>query len=191
MAKAERSRRPAPRPSPHAAHGAVHQSLRRTAIQAVKTEVLDSWWSLSHPVPAEIKAQALAAIERELSRLPADELPRSELVTIATGIRDRIYAPVLAAQQRAREEEKRQQAHTLLRPLRIAAGALHAMRRLQQHPDLDSRTRNDLERTVRQALDRELDGSESDADVQARVEEILARALNPSRRRGARRCAGR
>jgi len=157
----------------------VHQFLRRAAIQAVKTEVLDSWWSLRHPVPAEIKAQALAAIEQELSRLPAHELPRSELVTIATGIRDRIYAPVLAAQQRAREEEKRHQAHALLRPLRIAAGALHATRWLQRHPDLDGRTRADLERTVRQALDRELDGSESDTDVQTRVEKILAHALTP------------
>jgi hypothetical protein len=179
MPDAERPRRPASRPSPHAGDGAMHQFLRRAAIQAVKTEVLDSWWSLRPPVPAEIKAQALAAIERELSRLPADELPRSELVTIAEGIRDRIYAPVLAAQQRAREEEKRQQAHTLQRPLRIAAGALHATRWLGQHPELDGRTRTELERTVRQALDRELDGSESDADVQTRVEEILEEAVKP------------
>lgn len=100
-------------------------------------------------------------------------------MTIATGIRDRIYAPVLAAQQRAREEEKRQQAHALLRPLRIAAGALHATRWLGQHPDLDGRTRVDLERTVRQALDRELDGSESDTDVRARVEKMLENALKP------------
>ena len=67
MPEGERPRRPAPRPSPHAADGAVHQFLCHAAIQAVKTEVLDSWWSLRHPVPAEIKAQALAAIERELS----------------------------------------------------------------------------------------------------------------------------
>ena len=179
MPAAERPRRPAPRPSPHAADGAVRQFLRRAAIQAVKTEVLDSWASRRHPVPAEIKAKALAAIELELSRLPADELPRSELVTIASGIRDRIYAPVLAAQQRAREEEKRHQAHTLLRPLRIAAGALHATRWLGQQPDLDGRTRLELERTVRQALERDLDGSESDTDVKVRVEQILGDALKP------------
>jgi hypothetical protein len=186
----ERPRRPAPRPAPHAADGAVRQFLRRTAIQAVKTEVLDSWWSIRHPVPAEIKAEALAAIERELSRLPADELPRSELVTIASGIRDRIYAPVLAAQQRTREEEQRRQAHTLQRPLRIAVGALHARRWLGQHPDLDGRTRADLEHTVRQALDRGLDGSESDTDVKARMEEILGDALKhtqKTRRETARR----
>src|SRR5215470_16695168 len=38
----------------------------------------------------------LPAIERELSRLPVDELPPAELVTLAAGIRDGIYAPVLA-----------------------------------------------------------------------------------------------
>lgn len=165
--------------SPHAGGGAVRQFLRRAAIQAVKREVLDSWWSLRHPVPAGIKAQALVAIERELSRLPVDELPRAELVTMAEGIRDRIYAPVLATQQRVREEEKRQQAQALQRPLRMAAGSRHATRWLGQHPELDGRTRIDLERRVRQALDRELDGSESDADVQARVERILEEALTP------------
>jgi hypothetical protein len=157
----------------------VRQFLRRAAIQAVKREVLDSWWSLRHPVPAEIKAQALGAIERELSRLPVDELPRAELVTMAEGIRDRIYAPVLASQERVREEEKRQQAQALQRPLRMAAGSRHATRWLGQHPELDGRTRIELERRVRQALDRELDGSESDADVQARVERILEEALTP------------
>lgn len=179
LPEAERPRPPASRSTPHAADGVVRQFLRRAAIQAVKTAVLDSWWSLRHRVPAEIKAQALAAIERELSRLPTDELPRSELVTMAEGIRDRIYAPVLAAQQRAREEETRQQAQTLQRPLRMAAGARHATRWLGQHPELDGLTRIDLERRVRQALDRELDGSESDADVETRVEEILEEALKP------------
>lgn len=46
---------------------------------------------------------------------------------------------------------------------------MHATRWFGQHPDLDGRTRTDLERTVRQAFDRGLDGSESDADVQTRV----------------------
>jgi hypothetical protein len=179
MPAAERPRRQAPRPAPGADDGALHQVLRRAAIQAVKNKVIDSWWSLGHTIPPETKAQALAAIERELSRLPTHDLPRSELVTIAEGIRDGIYGPVLAAQQRAREEEDRQRAQARQRPLRIAASALHATRWLRQHPDLDGRTRIDLERTVRQALEKELDGSESEADVQTRVEEILADALRP------------
>ena len=176
---AERLRPPPARPASHAADGAVKQFLRRAAIQAVKRDVLDSGWALRHPVPAEIKAQALAAIERELARLPADELPHAELVTIAEGIRNQLYTPVLAAQQRARDDKARQQAHQLLRPLRLEGGLLHARRLLWRHPDLDTKTRTDLERTVRQALDRDLDGSETDTDVQRRVEKILEGAIKP------------
>jgi len=124
----------------------------------------------------------LAAIERELSRLPADELPHAELVTIAEGIRHQLYGPVLAAQQRAREEQERHQAHLLFRPLRVEGGILQARRWLGRHPDLDAKTRTDLERTVRQALDRDLDGSESDAAVQRRVEQILEDAITPIRK---------
>jgi hypothetical protein len=77
--------------------------LPRWMIQSVKDEVIGSWRSLGHTMPSETKAQALMAIERELSRLPVDQLPRSELVTLAEGIRDRYYRPVIQAQQRARE----------------------------------------------------------------------------------------
>ncbi len=181
MPAAEHPGRQAPRPARAGDDGALHRVLRRAAIQSVKNQVIDAWWSPGHTIPSETKAQALAAIERELSRPPTDDLPRSELVTIAEGIRDGIYGPVLAAQQRAREEEDRQRAQARQRPVRVAAGVLHATSWLRQHPDLDGRTRNDLERTVRQALDQELDGSESEAEVQARVEEILTDALRPIR----------
>src|SRR5207245_5240066 len=55
-------------------------------------------------------AEALQEIERKLSALAhVDELPRRELVQIAEGIRDRLFRPVLeaqeAARQRARAEE--------------------------------------------------------------------------------------
>src|SRR5262245_18248523 len=50
---AERSRPQAARPASHADDGALKQFLRRAAIQAVKRVVLDAWWSLRHPVPAE------------------------------------------------------------------------------------------------------------------------------------------
>src|SRR5215467_840372 len=57
--------------------------LARWVIQSVKDEVIGSWRSLGHTMPSETKAQALMAIERELSRSPVDQLPRSELVTLA------------------------------------------------------------------------------------------------------------
>ena len=66
--------------------------------------------------PADVKAEALQEIERKLSKLPLDELPRHEVLQIAEGIRDRLFRPVLEAQEaarqraRAKEEEARQRA---------------------------------------------------------------------------------
>jgi hypothetical protein len=59
--------------------------LARWMIQSVKDKVIGSWWSPGHTIPSETKAEALVAIDQELSRLPVDQLPRSELVTIAEG----------------------------------------------------------------------------------------------------------
>ncbi len=89
---------------------------RRELIQSVKEETVGRW-SWQHPtIPAEVKAEALQEIERKLSRLPLDELPRHEVVQIAEGVRDRLFRPVLEAQEaarqraRAQEEEARQRA---------------------------------------------------------------------------------
>ena len=72
-----------------------------------------------------------------LARLPVDQLPRSELVTIAEGIRDRIYRPVLQAQQRAQEAEDRKRNQARQRTTLIASGAAYANQILRQHQDLD------------------------------------------------------
>jgi len=83
---------------------------RRALIQSVKEETV-GFGSSQHPtIPADVRAEALQEIERKLSALPhADELPRRELVQIAEGIRDRLFRPVLEAQeatrQRARADE--------------------------------------------------------------------------------------
>ncbi len=122
-------------------------------IQSVKDEVIGSWRSLGHTIPSETKAQALMAIERELSRLPIDQLPRSELVTMAEGIRDRYYRPVIQAQQRAREQAERTQNQARQRTALIAAGIAHASRALRQEPNLDGLTRLDLEQKVKRALE--------------------------------------
>jgi hypothetical protein len=86
---------------------------RRALIQSVKEEVV-GFGSWPHPsIPADRKAEALQEIERTLSRLPLNELPRRELVQIAQGVRDRHFRPVLEAQEaskrRARAEEQARQ----------------------------------------------------------------------------------
>jgi hypothetical protein len=152
-------------------------------IQSVKDKVIGSWCSPGHTIPSETKAQALVAIDQELSRLPVDQLPRTELVTIAEGIRDRIYRPIIQAQQRAREEEERRRQQARQRATLIAAGATYANQALRQQHDLESWTRLDLEQTVKRAVEQAVDGSESEADLRAVVDRLLAQLLEPLARK--------
>ena len=155
----------------------------RWTIQSVKEEVLGSGWSAGHTIPSETKAQALVAIDQELSRFPIDQLPRAELVTIAEGIRDRIYRPVLQAQQRAREEEERRRQQARQRTTLISSGVTRANRALRQRHDLDIWTRLDLEQKAKRALEQAIDGSESEADLPALVDNLLAQQLEPLERK--------
>jgi hypothetical protein len=157
--------------------------LARWMIQSVKDEVIGSWWSPGHTMPSETKAQALVAIDQELSRLPVDQLPRSELVTIAEGIRDRIYRPVIQAQQRAREEEERGRRQAQQRTTLIAAGVAYANQALRQRHDLESWTRLDLEQKVKRAIEQAIIGSESEADLRALVDDLVAQHLEPLERK--------
>src|SRR5574337_1580087 len=139
---------------------------RRRIIQRVKDRAIGGWWSVGHTVPPEAKAQALAEIEKELSRLPVEDLPESELVTIAEGIRDHIYQPVMRAQDRAREEAQR-------RANLIESGVSYASRELHQEQDLGGWTRLQIEQKVKQTLEQQIDGGESEAEVRALVDETL------------------
>ncbi len=153
--------------------------LARWMIQSVKDEVIGKWWLPASTIPSETKTQALIAIEQELSRLPVDQLPRSELKTIAEGIRDRYYRPVIQAQQRARADEERQHNQARERTRLIAVGTAQASRALRQQLHLDGLIRLELEQKVKQTLERDLDGSESEADVHAQVTTMLERELKP------------
>ena len=137
---------PQPRPARIVAGtGQKFSGLARWMIQSVKDQVIGSWWSPGLTIPSETKAQALVAIDQELSRLPVDQLPRTELVMIAEGIRDRIYRPVIQAQQRAQEEAERRRQQARQRTTLIAAGVTYATQALRQRHDLESWTRLDLE----------------------------------------------
>jgi hypothetical protein len=173
-----------PRPQPSrivARNGqkANTSGLARWMIQSVKEEVLGSGRWAGHTIPSEIKAQALVAIDQELSSLPVEQLPRAELVTIAEGIRDRLYRPAIQAQQRAREEEERRRQQARQRTTLIASGVTHANQALRQRHALDIWTRLDLEQKVKRALEQAIDGSESEADLPALVDKLLAQQLEP------------
>jgi hypothetical protein len=152
-------------------------------IQSVKDKVIGSWWSPGHTIPSETKAQALVAIEQELFRLPVDQLPRIELVTIAEGIRDRIYRPVVQAQLRAREEEERRRQQARQRATLIAAGVTYANQALRQQHDVDSWTRLDLEQKVKRAVEQAIVGSESETDLRTLVDNLVAQHLEPLERK--------
>lgn len=169
----------APRTSASPGHKPAPTDRARSIIQQVKNQVIESWWSFSHSIPAETKAQALVAIEQELSGLPVDQLPRSELLTIAEGIRNRLYEPAIQRQQQAREAEERKRNQARQRTILIAVGAAHVKRILRQQQDLDGWTRLDLEQQVKRALEREVNGSETEAQVQAQVADLLALQLEP------------
>jgi hypothetical protein len=157
--------------------------LARWMIQSVKDKVIGSWWSPGHTIPSETKAQALVSIDHELSRLPVDQLPRTELVTIAEGIRDRIYRPVIQAQQQAREEEERRRQQARQRTTLIAAGVTYANHALRQQHALESWTRLDLEQKVKRAVEQVIVGSESEADLRALVDNLVAQHLEPLERK--------
>lgn len=157
--------------------------LARWMIQSVKDEVIGSWRSPGHTISSEAKAEALLAIDQKLSRLNVDQLPRTELVMIAEGIRDRIYRPVVQAQHRAREEEERRRQQARQRTTLIAAGVTYANQALRQQHALESWTRLDLEQTVKRAVEQAVDGSESEADLRTLVDRLLAQLLEPLARK--------
>jgi hypothetical protein len=100
-------------------------------------------------------------------------------VTIAEGIRDPIYRLVIQAQQRAREEEERRRQQARQRTTLIAAGVAYANQALRQQHALESWTRLDLEQKVKGAVEQAINGSESEADLRALVDRLLARLLEP------------
>ncbi len=150
---------------------------RRRIIQRVKQRVIREQRPLGYTIPAETEARALDAIERDLSRRPVEDLPESELVTIAEGIRDPIYQPVTRAQDRAREAEEEKQTLARRRTELIDFGVAYAGRELSQEHDVDGWTRLTIAQRVKQTLEQEIDGSESEADVRALADEVVDREL--------------
>lgn len=159
-----------------AAERQAKEAGRRT-MQQVKDRAI-SWFSLpGYQIPADAQAQALAEIEKELSKLPLGELPEWELTTRAEGIRDRIYRPVIQAQDRAREDEERKRKQDQRRTDLIVAGVSYARQELRREEDLDDGTRRRIEQKAKEILEQEIEGNESETDMRSLVNEILDQEL--------------
>lgn len=111
--------------------------------------------------------------KKELGKLPLSDLPKSELITLAEGIRDRIYRPVIRAQDQAREDEERKQKQEQQRADLIGSGLSYAHEELRREEELDGPTRWRIEQKVREVLEREIDGGESETELRPLVNEIL------------------
>ena len=150
---------------------------RRDQITAAKREVIDRWLSGAF-VSGELKAEMLVEIERELSALPADDLPLEELVRIATGIRDRLHAAAERKEEddrrRDRENREREQERIQRRQKLIRHGSDYAKRELSDVEGLDISDKWRIERRIDTELE-DIIGDESSAEIEDLIDDILER----------------
>jgi len=140
------------------------QEKRRSVIQDVKRQVVDCWFA-GFLVPSDFKPRVCIAIERELQTLPVEEIPPSELVRLAEGIRDRMHRDEKAkAEQAARHAQQRQRL--------IQHGVSYVQRELREIDGLSFSDTWRIESAVKSDLE-SIAGTESLADIEDRVEQIL------------------
>jgi len=147
------------------------QRQRRERIQEVKRGVVERW-AYGASISSSLKAQVLQEIERALFPLPVDDLPLDELVKIAEGVRDELHGKALRTEQHTqRKAQERAQRRQRLQQ----HGLDYARRALNDVDSLDVLESWRIEQSVRQELQEEIEGDESNADIEAWVEEILER----------------
>ncbi len=140
------------------------QATRRATIQEVKRQAVDEWFG-GFAMPTDLKPRIRIAIERALEPLPLEELPMSELVELARGIRDSLYREVKdgidQAASRA-QQRKRLMDH----------GVSYAQRELLGVEGLDAMDKWRIERVVNSEL-AAVTGEESTDDIEDWIDEIL------------------
>jgi len=104
-------------------------------------------------------------------------LPETELLTLAEGMRDRIYRPVIQAQDRATAEDERRRQQAQQRADLIECGVACANRELEQEQHLDGWARLSIRENVKRTLEQALDGSESHVDVRGLVDKCLEHGI--------------
>ena len=173
---------------------AENRNRRREIILEVIKEVVDHHWRFRDDIPQEVKMQATQEIRRELSTLPVEETPFSELREIAEGIRDQIYEPEIQAQdavkqQKAADEEaRRRQKENLYGALErmekeirkkrqrealVAHAVRYAEQRLKTAPGLEIWHQWSAMNAINGAIAREVIGTESPGDIDKLVDELL------------------
>jgi hypothetical protein len=71
-----------------------------------KRQAVDQYWWFPGTVTAQMRAEAKLAIDRELRNEPLEEWTPQEVMSVAEGIRDRLYATVLQAQEKAARRKR-------------------------------------------------------------------------------------
>jgi len=137
---------------------------RRTIVQQVKDQVLRE---SPYGVPGALKADALLEIEAAFRGEAVEDLPLTELLTIARGARDDIYAPWL-------EERERDSAIRAAKPGLVSYGKGFAEERIK---NLSSADRLECRLFVGSELQEQLSGDESKADVRELVVELVEEFL--------------
>ena len=148
---------------------------RRELIQRAKSSTGRAWrlkWGFT--LTPEVEARVMQAIERELAAAPVNELPWSEVQTIAEGVWERVCTPAEAEQREA--NRRADEAAAQQQQAREAAAQTV---RVEQERTLAQWRREADERAQRTARTRELT-----AHGQAYLEQALAEVgdLSPTER---------
>jgi hypothetical protein len=173
---------------------AENRNRRREIILEVIKEVVEHHWRFRDDIPQEVKTQATIEIRRELSTLPVEDTPYSELREIAEGIRDQICEPDFQAQdavkqQKATDEEtrrrKKEEMYGALermeeeirkrrqREALVARAVRYAEQRLKTAPGVEIWNQWSAMNAINGAIAREVIGTESPGDIDKLVDELL------------------
>jgi hypothetical protein len=164
------------------------QQLRRSILQAAKERVIDRYRPSSGVVTSLMRGTAKAGIEHELATLPLEELPFEEVCEFAAAIRDRCYIPSFTRQAReaARQDAECQtRRRKELEEMAALHRADHRKTSLIEQAMGQARARCEAQQIIGRGrlrvfveiesrLQEFLTGHESDPDVHAIIQSVLA-----------------
>jgi len=148
---------------------------RRAILQDIKMTVADEWTVESIGLP-DCKAQVLQAIDRTLSSMALEDLPREELLIYARDARDRVYRDAVKVRDAEREVERQTQLEAQQFAARkqnlIRHGMDYAKRELENMEGVDGLNRLTIQWRVEREL-KEIKGHESRDEILDMVEDIF------------------